>query len=163
MEVSGAEEGLSYYARGKILHLDGTSVFQNESDRRNEEEIAALLSRQWRCLIRPFGALCSVDWFAERDGRLVGVLELKSRGHESGKYPTVFLNVRKWLALSLATVGLGCPAIYVVRFSDGVYWCRVAEIDARVTRMGGCSTIVKSHNDIEPIIVVQLAMMKRME
>jgi hypothetical protein len=153
----------SYYGREKILHLDGTSVFANETDRGNEAEIARKLERVWRCSIRPFGALCPVDWYAERDGRLVGVLELKSRAHESGKYPTVFLNVRKWLALSLATVGLGCPAIYVVRFSDGVYWCSLSEIDARVTRIGGCTTVVKSHNDIEPIIVMELAKMKRVE
>ena len=51
----------------------------------------------------------SVDFFALRDGMLVGVLELKSRSHTSTTYSTVFLNVRKWGSLMLYHLG-GCPA-----------------------------------------------------
>ena len=150
----------SYYQRQKKVFLDGTSMFQNEGDRQNEREVAELLEKAWNCTIRPFGAFSAVDWFAVRENRLVGVLELKSRPHESTKYPTVFLNVRKWLALSIATVSLDCPALFIVRFTNGVFWVAVADIDARLHRIGGCTEIVKSHNDIEPIIEVRIEILK---
>jgi hypothetical protein len=153
---------ISYYQRQRITHLDGTSIFQNEVDRQNEEEIAALLSDTWQCQICPFGALTTVDWYALRHGRLVGVLELKSRSHEFSKYPTVFLNFRKWIALQIASIGHGCPGIFVVRFTDGVRWCPLSEIDARRMRIGGCTERVKSCNDIEPVIEVPFYVMKRL-
>jgi hypothetical protein len=150
----------SYYQRGKILHLDGTNIFQTEDDRKTEQEISAYLSEVWECSVRPFGALCPVDWYAERYGRLIGVLELKSRPHDFAKYSTVFLNVRKWLALNLAAIGLGCPAVFIIRFNDGIYWCRISDIDARVNRIAGCTELVKSHNDIEPVVEVRNEILK---
>ena len=144
----------SYYDRSNIVHLDGTSVFQTAGDRTSEQEISAELEQCWRCSIRQFGALSPVDWYAERFGRLVGVLELKSRAHTHLTHPTVFLNVRKWLALGLASIGLGCPALFVVRFTDDLCWIRLSEIDASAHRIAGCLRVVKSHNDIEPVIEV---------
>jgi hypothetical protein len=146
-----------YYDRTPTLHLDGTHVFQTEEDRRNEEEVAAACAAVWHCRIGRFGALSPVDWYGERDGRLVGVLELKARGHALDHYPTVFLNVRKWLALTLAAVGLGCPAIFVVKFTDGVYWAPLSKIDATQHRIAGCAHIVKNGNDIEPVIEVPVS------
>jgi hypothetical protein len=84
---------------------------------------------------------------------MVGVLELKSRTHASDRYPTVFLNVRKWLALNLAAVGLGVPALFVVRFTDDVRWVRIGAV-AGAVRIAGCRSIVKATSDIEPVIQV---------
>jgi hypothetical protein len=150
-----------YYARNRITHVDGTAVFQTEADREHERDTAARLEQAWRCRIRSFGALAPVDWYAERDGRLIGVVELKARPHASTRYPTVYLNVRKWLALGLAATGLGCPAILVVRLSDGLFWVSLSEIDAGCHRISGCMTIVKSTTDIEPIIEIPIAILRR--
>lgn len=153
---------MSYYDRSQITHLDGTPIFQTAEDQASEAYVAEVLASKWRCQIQSFGALSPVDWFAARDGRLVGVLELKSRGHPAAKYPTVFLNVRKWLALSLASIGLGCPAIFVVRFSDSIRWIPLIDIDAGAQRIGGCSRLVKSGNDIEPVIDVPILGMRKL-
>jgi hypothetical protein len=150
---------MTYYERKPTVHLDGTPVFQNAEDGAAEQSIATALEQRWSCNIRSFGALSPVDWYAERYGRLVGVLELKARTHAHRTHATVFLNVRKWLALSLASVGLGCPALFVVRFTDRICWTRLHEIDTSRHRIGGCLRIVKSVNDIEPIIEVSVASM----
>ena len=152
----------SYYDRRSIVHLDGTRVFQSEADRQNEREIASTLEKTWGCRIAAFGALSPIDWYAERHGRLVGLLELKSRHHAHDIYEGAFLNVRKWLALSLGAVGLGCPAIFVVRYDNAVYWTPIASIDATNHRIAGCSRIVKSENDIEPVVYVPVAAMTRL-
>lgn len=151
---------MSYYDRTASVHLDGTKIFQSEDDRRNEREVASAVEKAWRCRVVSFGALSPVDWFAERDGRLVSILELKSRTHPHDKYPTVFLNVRKWLALSLGAVGLGCPALFVVRFADGVYWVRLSDVDAGRNKVGGCSRFVKNANDVEPVIDVPVSSLR---
>jgi hypothetical protein len=83
-----------YYNRNAIVHLDGTRVFQSAEDQRNEREIAATLEKTWGCRIAAFGALSPIDWYAERHGRLVGLLEMKSRHHAHDLYEGAFLNVR---------------------------------------------------------------------
>ena len=149
-----------YYNRIAATFVDGSLIFKTEDDERSEDETAKAIESAWRCECCSFGKLSPVDWFFVRAGRLVGVGELKTRTHESGKYKTVFLNVRKWLALSLAAHGLGVPAVFVVRFTDVVKWIDVAGIDASMVRIGGCTKIVKSRNDIEPIIEVAVNAMK---
>lgn len=148
-----------YAERVGATHIDGTPIFQTAEDRRNESDVAAEVARAWACELRPFGMLAAVDWYAVRDGRPVGVLELKSRSHAHDHFATVFLNVRKWLALLISGVGLGVPAIYVVRFTDGLWWIRAADVHASRLRIGGTAVRVKSDSDIEPVIEVPVAEM----
>jgi hypothetical protein len=153
----------SYYERLAVPHLDGSPIFKSPNDERSETEVSALVERAWRCTLGSFGRLSAIDWYATRDGRLVGLIELKSRAHASGRYETVFLNVRKWLALSLASAGLGVPALFIVRFTDGVRYIPLSEIDARRITVGGLRSIVKSRNDVEPIIEVEVKAMRALE
>jgi hypothetical protein len=52
------------------------------------------------------------------------------------------------------------PAVFVVRFTDQIKWISLADIDARLCMIGGCSRTVKSRNDIEPIIEVPIDQMR---
>jgi hypothetical protein len=151
----------TYYDRTVTRHVDGTQIFATTQDRQSEAVVADLLGRAWQCDLHRFGELCALDWYATRYNRLVGVLELKTRTHASDRYPTVFLNVRKWLALHLASVGLGVPGVFVVRFTDTIRWCHAGLGMGPVT-IGGCRTIVKARSDIEPIIEVSIDHMNRM-
>lgn len=154
-------DGASYYDREVTTFLDGSPVFATEKDRRNEESTARVLERAWRCELRRYGELSPVDWFAVRDGRIVGVLELKSRSHESTRYPTVFLNQRKQLSLVWAAMGTGAPALFVVRFTDGIWWTIVGLAMGDI-KLGGCREIVKARSDIEPVIHVPVAEMRQL-
>ena len=151
---------MTYYERLGSMHLDGSQIFATPEDMAAEDEISSAVEAAWDCTLKRFGALAPVDWFAVRHDRVVGVLELKTRTHSIAEYSTVFLNVRKWLALTLAACGLGVPAIFVVRFTDGVRWCSVREVDASQIRIGGCSRVVKAANDIEPVIEVPVTLMR---
>lgn len=152
-----------YYSRNEAIHLDGTPIFKSQEDEKNENEISSLLENAWGCTLGSFGKLSAIDWYAVKNGRLVGLLELKSRTHESTKFPTVFLNVRKWLALALASNGLGTPAIFVVRFTDCVKYIFLQDIDATKIKIGGLTSIKKSRNDIEPLIEVDISKMRSLD
>lgn len=150
---------MSYYQRTSIIHIDGTAMFTQPEDTAAEKAVAAQISAQWGIQLQSFGLFAAIDWYAQRNGHVVGVLELKARSHASTYYPTVFLNVRKWLAMMLARIGLGVPAWYVVKFTDIVMYIEIAEVDARRMRMGGCKTYVKSRSDIEPVIEIPIEAM----
>jgi hypothetical protein len=151
---------MTYYERTAGTNGDGTPIFASAADRFGQAEVAELLARQWGCEVRLFGPLCPIDYYALRNGRLAAVIEYKGRSHAFAKHPTVFLNVRKWLALMLAETGLGVPAVFVVRFTDGLWWVRVARINASAVALGGCAGQVKSHTDVEPVIHVPTSVLR---
>lgn len=151
---------MSYYARSAVSNSDGTPLFSTRDDAAAEAATARLVEQTWGAQLYKFGPLAPIDFYAIRAGRLVGVLEVKTRSHESDRYPTVFLNVRKWLALRMASMGLGVPAVFVARFEDSVRWIDVEQVDASAARMGGCLRIVKARSDIEPVIEVPVANMR---
>jgi hypothetical protein len=153
---------MTYYDRTSATHIDGTPIFQNAEDRAKEDEIIKLVQAKWECQLGRFGALSPIDFYVRRQERVVGIVELKSRSHEIAKYPSAWLNVRKWLALQLAMMGLGVPAVWVVKFTDAAKWIYVKNIDARRMQMGGTLWRVKSDNDIEPVIYVPLEEMSNL-
>lgn len=148
-----------YYARAGGRASDGTATYATDADRTSERDVARALEQAWACELRPFGSLAPVDWYALRHGRIVGIAELKSRSHAAGTHETVWLNVRKWLALHLASVGMGVRGVFVVRFADDTRWIDVSDIDARRVRVAGCRRIVKSASDVEPVIEVPVESM----
>ncbi len=153
-----------YYQRQGIVHMDGTKIFATEQDKENEAQIGALVAKRWNCEVCHFGQLCVIDWYARRAGRMIGILELKNSTKPSTQYQCAWLNVRKWLALTMGSIGLGVPALFVVRWSDGmVRWQFVKDIDATHHRMGGTKYRVKSDSDIEPVIEVPIYEMRPWE
>lgn len=149
-----------YYQREGHTAPDGSPMFQEEADRSLEAAVAEKLCVAWDCEVAPFGMLAPLDYFATRHGRMKSVIEIKCRTHGEDQYETVFLNVRKWLALGLAQVGMGVPGIFVVQFTSGIRYIRWDDIDGRMVSMAGCSRVVKARSDIEPVISVPLIRMK---
>lgn len=152
-----------YYDRKGSRAPDGQPVFRTAEDAKAEAEVAAILERAWNCQVHPFGKLSPVDWWMERAGHMVAVGELKTRQHSTHDYPTVFLNLRKWCSLMMMSVGTNVPAYYIVKLTDGIFWTKVSDIDATNIKIGGCSRIVKSHSDIEPIILIPLTQLTRLK
>lgn len=150
--------------RRTAAHVDGTPIFINEDDQRAEREVAALIAAGFHCQVRSFGLLAPIDWYATRDERLVGLIEFKRRTHTRGTYPTVYLNTRKWLALTLGAIGLGVPAIFVVQWADACGYVNVANIDASVHRMGGWTRMDDpSVNEVEPVIDVPIDLFRSLK
>lgn len=148
--------------RQTLTHIDGTPVFKNEADHANEMRVAAQLGQAWGCQIKSFAALSPIDWYAERYGRMVGVLEVKSRPHASDRFPTVFFAVRKYLTLLLAATAHNCPAVFVADLIDGVFWAPLARIDGSRVRIAGSMALIKDASAIEPLIEVPIASMGRL-
>lgn len=146
-----------YTDRAISLNSDGTPLSALERDKDREEKTRIEVEAAWSCQLHSFGPLCPIDWWAEKDGRMVGVLELKSRNHEIDKYPTVILNVRKWIALSMASLGLAVPAIAAFRFmDDSVRWIKLTKVDASRHRIMTSGQRWQTENDREPVIDIPL-------
>jgi hypothetical protein len=60
-------------------------------------------------------------------------------------------------------IGLGCPAIYVVKFTDGIFYIRIPDIPTSDIVIGGTRQVVKSHTDIEPLIRVPVSLFRKIQ
>jgi hypothetical protein len=150
----------SYYEKPLGKHTDGSCFYTTAKDDENEDRARAVLEAKWKCELKKFGRMCPIDFYALQHDRMKALVEIKSREHEAGKFNTVFLNVRKWLALQMGSVGMGVPAFFVVDFLDAIYFINVGDVDATKVKIGGTKRIVKSSSDIEPVIEVPIADMK---
>jgi len=146
-----------YYEREQLTHVDGTRIFGNREDEQGEDAVARRLEKAWNIELYRFAPLATLDWWASKQGRLVALVELKRRSHEHGHYPTVFLSVRKWLALLLGATGLGVSPIFVVEWTDCVGWIDVRTVDASKVEIGGCHRKTKARSNIEPLITVPVS------
>lgn len=146
----------------RAAYIDGSRMLKTPEDQENENKVAAAIEAAWQVELRAFGFMSPIDWYAIRQGRLIGVVELKSRSHGQADYSTVFLSVRKWLTLLLAAEGLGVPALYVIRFTDGIRWVRIADVDPRRLRIGGRAER-RGHSETEPLIEVPVNSMKTLD
>lgn len=155
--------GGSYYDR-RMTTVGGRDAFADEADRANEEEVRAAVEAAWNVDLKRYGGhFDAIDFYAVRAGKIAAHVEIKSRSHASGKFPTVFLNQRKWHSLLMTWLYTGLPSIFVVRFTDGIRWIDVREVDARKIRMGGCSRVVKAKSDVEPVIEVPVDQMNTLK
>lgn len=121
--------------------------------------MADALAATWGMTALRVGRFSPVDFFLLKDGRLVGVMEVKCRETLRQQYPSVFFAVRKWMPLTLISLGLDVPALYAIRFKDGVSCIRVARVDGRTAKMNGRMDRGAAH-DLEPVIEVPIAEMQ---
>jgi hypothetical protein len=144
---------------GDLVHIDGTRIFQSPADRAAEREVADLLAWRWNCEIIHFGALATIGWFAQRDGRVVALIELKFRDHDPNRFETVYLAWRKWEGLTRGGMALAALPLFVVKFNDGVRWVNCWSVDPRIHIIGGPKRrTVESER--EPLILVPVTDMR---
>lgn len=150
----------AYASRKPHQHVDGTWIFKSREDERNEGAVARVIEHAFDCAIHSYGSLSPVDYWAEKDGRIHGYFEIKCRSHESSRYKSVFLNVRKWCNL-VNFSHTGYPSYFVVEFTDGVFCIDVNHIDPRNAVLGG-TRARDGRNGYEPMINVPIADMTRL-
>lgn len=141
--------------REPLRHIDGTLIFQTAEDRRAQQAVADALAPVWRCQIEHFPELNPIDWYAARFKRMTGLLELKVRHNPTTRYPTVFLSVAKWFALTHGAMGFNIPSAFVVQFTDDLRWIPIDEVDPTLHTIAGTAGLrADGRSDHEPVIEV---------
>lgn len=144
-------------------HIDGTRIFKNRKDRRNEERVAKILAEAWNCEVHSWGELALIDWYFVKNGRPEAVGELKCRENiTSTDFDTVYLKMSKYNALLIVGNAHQIRAFFVVEFKDGLFYISIYDIVSKKTVMAGWNKPRAKH-DNEPILHVPVADMRRIE
>jgi Holliday junction resolvase-like predicted endonuclease len=139
-------------------------VFVSGADEQNERDVARLLEKKWNCKIRKFGKLDPIDWWAERNNKVVAFIELKCRNVPSTKYDTVFVTLRKWLDLLRAREWSfdEVSSLIVIRWTDRIGYYDVTQIPP-----GNLSVLRRrehrAEQDVEPAWEIPIKNFKTIE
>lgn len=128
-------------------------IRETAEDRAAQEHIAEQVSAAWLCDVKPFPPLSEVDYYLEREGAMVAVLEVK---HHLRRRPLVLISARKWLALWEVSHRCHVPALIAIGYPDGV---AVAEVHPRsIERVGqGGRTDRGAVHDVELCVWFRVA------
>ena len=83
------------------------------------------------------GPYSPFDRYLVKAGRLVAVAEIKTRTNRTLEtFPTVYINLDKWVTLTVAEAALRVAGLFVIAFSDGIYWVRVGRVPLAQCEVG---------------------------
>lgn len=144
-----------YYDRNPKFGETNTT----QADKSNESRVERILSQKWEVIFHKYAHYDNIDWWLEKDDKMVGVAELKTAFRESSY---AYLNLRKYLNLKWSSYLLKMPALIIFQFKDGgIYYDNIENIEGRPMILG--SKIMKSTNDIEPGISIPISSLRKVE
>jgi hypothetical protein len=103
-------------------------IYETESNLEKERQVALFFEQTYQCTLRKLPIRYHLDFAIERDGQIVGFIEVKVRNHtfeqikRMGGYRISF---GKWCAAEQMSRVSGLPFILLVGFTDQVRYVRI--------------------------------------
>ena len=136
---------------------------ENDLYETREGKIAEKVAAAWKCEAHRMGPYSPFDIYFIRDTRLCAFAEIRSRiDRELRTFPTVLIDLDKWFPLMQSEIYLKVPAFYIIAYSDGIFFLRLAEVD--VSRypitFKGRKDRPQAKNDLSPVIEIPSGLFK---
>tara|TARA_Y100000289_G_C3862108_1_gene119062 strand:+ start:68 stop:517 length:450 start_codon:yes stop_codon:yes gene_type:complete len=116
-----------------------SKVYENQQDKKNEEKLAELLAKKFKCEMLPEPKFSYFDYVAHRNKRPVAMIEMRKRSHEYSKYPTIMMPLQKLTAYHAVKGIMNLPCYFVVQWKDYVGYADfddfIIEADYRISEI----------------------------
>jgi len=127
--------------------------------------VADRIAAEWKCAWGQMGPYSPFDVYLMRDKAIVSLVEIRTRRDRTcGAFPTVLIDLDKWFSLMQAEIGLHLPALYVVAFTDGIWWVRIGSLPVNEFKINyrGRTDRPEAANDLSPVIEVPSMTFRRL-
>lgn len=125
----------------------------NEIAKRNEQKIQAILEKVWKITLRHTEPFAPADFYIIENDSIVGAIEIKTRSHKFGKYPTIWMSLRKYISLKNLNLK---DIYYVINYPNTVRYIKLDDIDSSKIVTSGRTDRVDAPNDIETLIEIPI-------
>lgn len=119
---------------------------------RSEQVIEGVIEMVWSCRLVRFPQFHPIDWYAERGGRMIAAVELKTRHEAFDPFGVGYIDHGKWIWMLQAA--LATPAVYVVQFDDGIRAVDVRQLGSVSVRVAGRKDRGRAA-DIKPVVTFE--------
>ena len=137
---------------------------ENQTFVNRETVIAEKVAEKWNCSFQRMGPYSPFDIYFLRDNRLCSFAEIRSRrDRELNSFATVLVDLDKWFPLMEAEIYLKVPTFYIIAYTDGIYYVRLADIQVSkypITYKGRTDR-PQAKNDLSPVIEIPSNLFKK--
>jgi len=114
------------------------AIYENADDRARESEVIKAFSKRFWVDYLSLPVLSVADYIVmHKDGRMLSIVEIKSRTTPKDEYPTYFIGKRKAGDLVVVATKLKLEPVLVVDFSDCSTWVNLRRDPFEEVRPGG--------------------------
>jgi hypothetical protein len=126
-------------------------TYETARDVDNERAVAEVIERRLRLTARKLPRHYELDYVLTDGDEVRGFAEIKCRTNALEQYPTYIISGHKW-EYGLRWEALAhAPFVIVVRFTDGIYYCRPRYVQGHRVMLGGRRDR-GDEQDIEPVV-----------
>lgn len=130
--------------------------YETEQDRARQRQAIAALCNSFGCDAKASPDLCAWDYEAFREGKMVGLVEVKCRLCKAEQYPTYMISLRKMHDLRKAGEQRGIPVVLLVAWADCIGFVGVeTAIGAGLVAHGGRKDR-SDPADLEPMLHIPI-------
>lgn len=105
----------------------GRPIYETSRDMDAEREIAETIAQKYNATAIKATRLYGLDWFFERDGYVVGMVEIKVRNYYRNDFTTYMISADKVARIRLLAGVTGVPAFLFVSWKDGIGYINLCD------------------------------------
>jgi hypothetical protein len=143
-------------------------MLETENDRIEENKVTERICKAWKVESGGMGAYSPFDKYLYSGEILKAIIEIKIRWNRKfDSFPTVLMNLDKYITLINLEIYTKIPALYIVAFSDGIYYIKASDIHDNLEKL---QIVVRGRkdregvkNDIRPTIDVPLTLFTKIK
>lgn len=105
----------------------GRPIYETSRDMDAEREIAETIAQKYNATAIKARRLYGLDWFFERDGYVVGMVEIKVRNYYRNDFTTYMISADKVARIRLLAGVTGVPAFLFVSWKDGIGYINLCD------------------------------------
>lgn len=105
----------------------GRPIYETSRDMDAEREIAETIAQKYNATAIKAMRLYGLDWFFERDGYVVGMVEIKVRNYYRNDFTTYMISADKVARIRLLAGVTGVPAFLFVSWKDGIGYINLCD------------------------------------
>ena len=138
-------------------------LFQTHEHRSQEDRALAWCEDVFRCKAHRYhDKTAPLDFWLERDGRVVAFGDVKSRTTAADQYPTLRMSTRKIDIMRLHAALHELPVLLVVPFGCGeTRWLDVRDLDTPLDVTKWVRRAHRATNDTEPAFEIPLRQLRK--
>lgn len=135
--------------------------YETAQDLRNERDVIAAYADvvQYAYQKLPIAYKADYGLLDKDSGELKALVEIKCRNVNHDTYDTIILSLLKWHDINALAQRINIPAVFVIRYNDGVYSIPMREVPDAIN-IGG-RTDRNDSQDIEPVIHYNVNRLRR--
>ena len=125
-------------------------LWETQDDLDREAAVVAVYAKIKGCEYEKLPIQYKADYAFLRDEDLKALVEIRCRNVSHDKYDTIMLSLLKWHDVNAMARAINVPAMFVVRYTDGIYSIPLREMPDEIT-MGG-RALMRDARDRELVV-----------